>query len=552
MTLKEAAEWEQRNGRISLQTLNAIDQRYSEAIRRVTNALVRLKVRKEVFDINQYPLIQKIISDTVATLNDDIRKTLVNGIASSWALGNKKSDTVLTDFIGRKKLPGPVKKRLFDTNRPALQAFIARKENGMDLSGRVWKLTRRFKNELEQSVGLGIAKGQDARSMARQIKSYLNNPNDFFKDLRTYKDQVKVSRAALDYKPGQGVYKSSMANAFRLARTETNMAYRQADNERWKNFDFVTGKRIKTANNNPCPICSKLQGDYPKDFVWKGWHPACRCHQVPILISPEENEKALDAILAGEKYVPPRQEVVRGLPASFENYVKENKDRIEGWKSQPYWVQNNTATVLPLWNKDPVPAIMEKARQSAPEVQAIGKAVADKHGGIVSPVNFKSEYSMRRKITDEFGGDATQLKDPVRNTVVVAYKDLDSVVADLRKDPRFIKVKVQEGADYFGYKGVITNLQTQNGLIAEMQVNTPGMIYAKVSKNTALKLIDEKTYDMIAKKTGLPGGLGHKYYEKIRVLSAKERKLSITPTELKELNRLKKESADYYSKFYGF
>ena len=35
-----------------------------------------------------------------------------------------------------------------------------------------------------------------------------------------------------DYKTGSGVYKSSAKNAMRVARSETNSAYRRADNER--------------------------------------------------------------------------------------------------------------------------------------------------------------------------------------------------------------------------------------------------------------------------------------------------------------------------------
>ena len=54
--------------------------------------------------------------------------------------------------------------------------------------------------------------------------------------------------------------------SMRVARSETNIAYRRADNERWQQMDFVLGQRIQLSKNHPKKdICDKLAGDYPKD-----------------------------------------------------------------------------------------------------------------------------------------------------------------------------------------------------------------------------------------------------------------------------------------------
>lgn len=197
--------------------------------------------------------------------------------------------------------------------------------------------------------------------------------------------------------------------------------------------------------------------------------------------------------------------------------------------------------------------VMKQAKQSGPEVDGLGKSISDKYGGTLTPINYKSKDSIVRKVDSDLGGDYGELKDSVRNTVVVPYKDLDRVVRDLKTDKgTFIRVKVQDGPEYFGYKGVITNIKTKNGIVAEMQVNSPGMIYAKSDKASALNVMSESQYNQIAKETGLPGGMGHIYYEKIRVLDAKVKRLNATDEEMSEYGALVENSIRYYSKFYGY
>lgn len=209
------------------------------------------------------------------------------------------------------------------------------------------------------------------------------------------------------------------------------------------------------------------------------------------------------------------------------------------------------ASLVPDWIKTRagVEPIMSKAQQAAPELDKIGNEYADKFDGRVTPVNFKGYESILRKSKDELGGDLGQLKDAVRSTVVVSYDKLDGAAAALREDPRILRVKVQEGPAYFGYKGIITNLKLKNGTIAEMQVNTPEMIYGKSLKKDALTVLSQKEYDDIAEKTGLPGGLGHVYYEEIRELGPKIKKGTATAADLAKYNKAIADSEEYYSHF---
>lgn len=154
-----------------------------------------------------------------------------------------------------------------------------------------------------------------------------------------------------DYSFGRGVYRSSYKNAMRLARTETNMAYRTADQERWRQLDFVIGYRVVLSDNHPEPdICNDLsakrgekgsRGVYPKDFVFKGWHPQCRCYVVPILADEKEFDKIQEAILNDEP-IPESKSVIREPNKYFQDWWKSNKSRVAEAQSLPYWVKDNS------------------------------------------------------------------------------------------------------------------------------------------------------------------------------------------------------------------
>lgn len=158
------------------------------------------------------------------------------------------------------------------------------------------------------AVSAAIEPGTSAMELAADIKKYLNNPDMMFRRFR-YKDENgewkrkwkqkvmggngKVHFIDADpkaYHPGRGVYRSSARNAQRLARTEINMAYRKAEQERWKSFDFVVGYEVKITQNGKHveDICDCLKGRYRKDFKFMGWHPMCMCYTIPILKTEDE------------------------------------------------------------------------------------------------------------------------------------------------------------------------------------------------------------------------------------------------------------------------
>lgn len=297
-----------------------------------------------VFLLSQYPQLSARINRIMQRMHGFIYTTTINGIGLGWDLSNEKNDLLVDRRLAGKRPSETARQILFDPNEGARRAFAARKEKGLDLSDRIWKSIDGYRTEMEAQLGMGISEGRSANAMAAELRSHLEEPERLFRRVRDHKGRLQLSEAAKNYHPGQGVYRSSFMNAKRLVRTEQNMAYRTSDFERWQKLPFVTGIEIKLSNNHPVyDICDELKGVYPKDFLWRGWHPNCRCYQKSVMMSDADYEKYEDSILGlGDA---PEIKQVSEPPAKFGQYLERNKERIEGWATKPYWVRDNPTFV---------------------------------------------------------------------------------------------------------------------------------------------------------------------------------------------------------------
>ena len=193
-----------------------------------------------------------------------------------------------------------------------------------------------------------------------------------------------------------------------------------------------------------------------------------------------------------------------------------------------------------------VSQLMKKAVNSEPEITAILSKLTKELGGYSTPVNYKSRESILRKVTNELNGNVEGIKDSIRATIIVPEEKMKNILPYLEKSSIFARVKNQTPEQFLGYSGILTNIRTQQNIFAEIQFNTEKMIYAKETPPNAIRILGQKRYDDIRKETGIEGGLGHKYYEEIRVLKAKANN---TPDVLERITELEKQSFNYYSKF---
>ncbi|MDC2194990.1 ADP-ribosyltransferase domain-containing protein [Bacteroides thetaiotaomicron] len=302
-------------------------------------------------------------------------------VEKEWMLSNTNNDELVKSIFGAKAIEDNHFARFFQHNKEAMNAFFSRKtgEEGLSLSQKVWKYTGQYRDELENALDLAIGEGTPANKLASKIQKYLQEPDKFYRRFRVktgededgnpvygriWKRRVYdkesegykwVDDNPKKYHPGRGVYRSSYRNAQRLARTETNIAYRTADYERWQQLDFVVGIEIKLSNNHPtADICDDLKGIYPKAFQWKGWHPNCRCYMVPVLATEKEMDEMIDKILS-EDVVDPMEssEAVQEYPQEFQTWVKDNEERMEAAKAKgtlPYFIKDNKTAVEDILN----------------------------------------------------------------------------------------------------------------------------------------------------------------------------------------------------------
>lgn len=307
--------------------------------------------KEKPFHLSDYPTIKTRTDNALLRLAKKLDLAIVNGVRSGWALANKKNDELCRVVFGDRlgSLNEAQRRRYFNNNDRALGAFLTRKDAGLSLSRKVWDYTKATEGEIESTLELGIKTGEDAASMARDLREYLKFPDKLFRRVRDNEGKLHLSKNASAFHPGQGVYRSSYKNARRLAATENNIAYATADNLRYAQLDFIVGYRVNLSQNHTClddkgvpqpfhDICDELAGDYPKWFKFTGWHPQCRCFTTTILKTPEEVMRDADGIDRGSV------NEVKSMPPQWYAWVDENRERIEQSEERgtlPYFLRDN-------------------------------------------------------------------------------------------------------------------------------------------------------------------------------------------------------------------
>lgn len=309
------------------------------------------------FNFDDFPKAKKQARGIVTRLAGKIEAVVTSGQRSEWLAACQKNDAFLASILRTSKLTKEEAERYQARNLEALSAFQKRKENGLNLSQRVWKYAEELKDAMELGIDVGLGEGKSAQQLSRDLRQYLNEPDRLYRRVRDKGGNLRLSKAAKMYHPGQGIYRSSAKNAQRLTRTEINMAYRESEYLRWQQLDFIVGIRVMLSNNHtiknskgePVPfvdICDTLAGDYPKTFKFVGWHPQCRCFAVPIMADYDEYNKnranRLKAIVKGAQYKSlSSRRTVKDVPKAFRDYISNIEERAKGWKSMPYYIRDN-------------------------------------------------------------------------------------------------------------------------------------------------------------------------------------------------------------------
>lgn len=306
-----------------------------------------------LFNFDNFPVLKARLNEI---FNDYFQNSMLcykSGITSGVSLAYSHDNDALGQFSVL------TDKALETARKTAAATFIANRlnaKNGLNLAQSVWNYCQQTKAEFEMAmsnvIADGLEKGTSAEEVGRRIRQYLNNPDMMYRRYHTVKvlkngqkkdvvtwrrkriidGRVRFVEEPLEH-VGQGVYRSARKNALRVARTEINAAYHKARNGRWANEPFVIGQHIHISpQHDPdedADICDELEGYYPKDFDWDGWHPQCMCTSDPVMISGEERKQFYKRMLNGENmsgYVSPNS--IKDVPDQYKRYIEANGDKI--------------------------------------------------------------------------------------------------------------------------------------------------------------------------------------------------------------------------------
>ena len=199
--------------------VNQFKKLLDEVLRMAIIYLSFENISEGLFEFVKYKSLQKKIDNLFSIFNKKASQSIDLYVDKHWNISLSKQ----LIYQGKTMPVNSLKTELLSfKNRPQRL-----------LSERIWNLSNNFRQDLEIAIDVALSEGIPAQQLASEVKKYLNNPDVLFRRYRDKNGALQLSKKAKEYHSGQGVYRSAYKNAERLARTEINMAYREADFQRW-------------------------------------------------------------------------------------------------------------------------------------------------------------------------------------------------------------------------------------------------------------------------------------------------------------------------------
>jgi SPP1 gp7 family putative phage head morphogenesis protein len=170
--------------------------------------------------------------------------------------------------------------------------------------------TARFRDQIAQIVGEGVARGWGSRRLERQILGALEGTTD---------PTGKTARMGLRQR-AEVIARSELANAYVKGAIDHNLK---------QGYAFI--RWVAATDERACRWCLSRHGQiFPADQVVIPAHPQCRCTPVPVPANEvlEEDGVIRDTLLDGEFW---REEQAAGVKALAKaEAISEEKARVGG------------------------------------------------------------------------------------------------------------------------------------------------------------------------------------------------------------------------------
>jgi len=197
----------------------------------------------------------------------------------------------------------------YDINPKIRKEILNEKVINKHYSDRIWNANQNFRKEIENILKNNLDEKVRVDILTKMLKSNEYNLN-----------------------PGQGVYKDPVKNILRVIKQESKRVEERSKTKMYNQNKRIIAKGIRVSDsynpqNDNVIYCNQLEGIYPKDMLWSGWHIGCNCTTYPIYADEDVKNKDI--------------EYVKDKPNEYTKFVEENKDKWKKWKNDPIFLNND-------------------------------------------------------------------------------------------------------------------------------------------------------------------------------------------------------------------
>ena len=180
----------------------------------------------------------------------------------------------------------------------------------------------------------------------------------------------------------------------------------------------------------------------------------------------------------GVSFMPaPKQSALKGVVGS--DTVNEVQAAVQGYEqmggNDPISPQQRAEA------EDVLTPLVERANAAKPAFDALVSRIAQSFGmqPMLAPV--KGLKRAAEKLVLETGGDVNLIRDMLRSTIVVPnVSDVQAAIEQVRANFEIVRIKDRFSTPTeSGYRDVLINVLTPDGMTAEIQINVPAMLAAK-------------------------------------------------------------------------
>jgi len=283
-----------------------------------------------------------VMTDRLEQLHDQVLTATESGIRNQWMMSNEMNNKGLDGYFANVKIADGLQQSFRAPNVSALNAFIDRRDFGMNLSDRVWDFTNGVKGEMERAISTGVMGGKSAVALSRDLKKYIKG--------KPIKYGGKLLKG-----------KNLEFQALRIAATEMNMAFRMSDYVQNSKLPFVSSVTVHLSPAHPIyDICNDMAGKYPKGFYFVGWHPLCICYATYDTIPVDDFVKYIKTDKIDKR------KFTRAIPGKAQRYIEKNGARFMNYKNTPYWLRDNFTKGLELRKTIHIPFVGDKVAMANP------------------------------------------------------------------------------------------------------------------------------------------------------------------------------------------